>query len=174
MPGKRETASRKHESPMELSREGNRSLFYVDVTGRSTLVCPSCHKKKVLNATPFKDAEAPLRVNCTCGQVFHASFEYRKNYIKKVDLDGVCKDPGTGARTSVHISRMSIEGLEFTADEPDLVSYGKSLTLSFTLDNAQKTPVERTIKVTSLKGDVAGAMFVGGVRNKTVGFYLMP
>ncbi len=159
---------------MEISRKGNHSTFYVDVTGRATLVCPSCHKQKVLDAEPFREATNPLRVNCPCGQMFFAEFDYRKNYIKKVDLKGVCVDPKTGARTEVRITRMSIEGVAFTADDPDCVTYGKSLTLRFTLDNAQKTPVERTIKVTSLKGDVAGAMFVGGVRNKTVGFYLMP
>lgn len=159
---------------MEISREGDHSTFYVDVTGRTTLVCPSCHKKRVLDATPYREVATPLRVNCPCGQSFFSSFEYRKNYIKKVDLEGVCVDPKTGVEANVKITRLSIEGTALILYDDAEINHGQLLTLRFTLDNAQKTQVERSIKVTSVKGDEVGAMFLGGVRNKTVGFYLMP
>jgi len=159
---------------MELSREGNRSTFYADVTGRATLVCPSCHKTKTLDAQPFREAPNPLKVNCPCGQVFFAVFDYRKNYIKQVDLEGECVDPKKGQAVPVRITRLSIEGVAFRPEDPGRTPYGHSLVMRFTLDNPQKTSVERTVKVTSSKGGEVGAMFVGGVRNKTVGFYLMP
>lgn len=159
---------------MEISRKGDQSTFYVDVTGRCTLVCPSCHRKKLLDAQPYREATSPLRVNCPCGQTFYAGFDFRKNYIKMVNLEGECVDKKSGETVAVRLTRLSIEGVEFEPEDPERISHGQSMLMRFTLDNQLQTPVERTIKVTSVKNGIAGAMFVGGVRNKTVGFYLMP
>lgn len=159
---------------MEISRTGDKCTFYVDVSERTTLVCPSCHRKKVLDARPYREVETPLRVNCPCGQSFTCQFEYCKNYIKNVDLAGEYHVPKTEKRGAITLQRLSIEGASFTVDHLDDMAHGMNLDISLTLDNKQQTPVERTVKVTSIKDNLVGVMFVGGVRNKTVGFYLMP
>ena len=91
-----------------------------------------------------------------------------------VGLEGAFVNPKTGEKGDIRISRLSIEGVEFSLNDFADVEHGQTLALSFTLDNAMRTPVERNIKVTSVKNGRVGAMFIGTVRNKTVGFYLMP
>ncbi len=159
---------------MEIQRQSGSSLFYVDVTGRVTLICPHCHRQKVLDAQPYKDVSTALQVNCTCGETFHSLFEFRKNFIKRVNLDGVYEDPKTGENGSIVIHQLSIEGAGFIITAPHNVKHGQTLTLHFKLDNALQTPVDRRLKVTSVKNDQVGGIFVGALRNKTVGFYLMP
>ncbi len=159
---------------MEIARQGDQCTFYVDVSGRATVICPSCHKQKVIDAMPYKGVSKPLRVNCGCGQVFTSLFEYRTNYIKNVALLGTVEDPTSKEQARVGINKLSIDGAVFTLIERLPVAHGQVLALRFTLDNAQQTPVERNVRVTSVKGSEVGAMFIGGVRNKTVGFYLMP
>ena len=159
---------------MEIQRQKDHSLFYVDVTERATLICPHCHKQKVLPAGAYRDITTPLQVNCGCGNTFRVLFEFRKNFIKKVNLEGAYEDTKTGETGNIVVTHLSIEGAGFRTTTSHSIRHGQALNLHFTLDNKIKTPVDRAFKVTSVKNDLIGGMFVGTLRNKTVGFYLMP
>lgn len=160
---------------MEIARDGSLLTFYVDIKDQVTLVCPKCNAKRSLDATPFKEARTAMKVNCVCGEVFRCAFEFRKHFRKKVRLDGVYSDLKSKESGPVLIDNLSIEGVGFNVlNEKHAIQHGNVLTLRFKLDNKQGTDVERTIKITSVRGVSVGGLFMGGSRNKTVGFYLMP
>jgi hypothetical protein len=160
---------------MEIARDGSLLTFYVDIKDQVTLICPKCNAKRSLDATPFKDARQAMKVNCTCGEVFRCAFEFRKHFRKKVRLEGTYSIPKTKESGDVLIDNLSIEGIGFNVlNESHNIEHGSVLTMRFKLDNKQETVVERTVKVTSVRGGSVGGMFFGSARNKTVGFYLMP
>lgn len=159
---------------MEIARDGSLITFYVDVKDQVTLICPKCHKKKSIDATKFKNAKTALKVDCPCGEEFRCIFEFRKFYRKRVSLRGVYTNIKTGEKGEVTVDSISLEGVGFMAESGHSIEPGQILTIDFILDNKMSTPVERTIKITSVRGNSIGAMFFGSARNKTVGFYLMP
>ncbi len=159
---------------MEIARDGSLITFYVDVKDQVTIICPKCAKKKSIDATKFKNSKSALKVNCPCGEEFRCIFEFRKFFRKRVSLQGEFTNVRTGEKAEVVVDSISMEGLGFMAKTGHKIEPGQMLTVTFNLDNKMSTPVERTIKVTSVRGNSIGAMFFGSARNKTVGFYLMP
>jgi len=160
---------------MEIARDGSLLTFYVDVKDQVTIICPACHAKKSLDATPYKDSRSAMKVKCVCSETFRCAFEFRKHFRKKVRLEGTYFDLKTKETGAVSIDNLSIEGVGFnTLNDKHSIEHGNVLTLRFNLDNKQQTEVERTIKITSVRGVSIGGMFFGSARNKTVGFYLMP
>ncbi len=159
---------------MEIARDGSLITFYVDVKDQVTIICPKCAKKKSLDATKFKNSKSALKVNCPCGEEFRCIFEFRKFFRKRVSLQGEFTNVKSGEKGEVVVDSISLEGIGFMAKSGHEIETGQMLTVNFNLDNKMGTPVERTIKVTSVRGNSIGAMFFGSARNKTVGFYLMP
>ncbi len=159
---------------MEIARDGSLLTFYVDVKDQATIICPACRNKKSIDAGKFRDVKAALKIKCPCGEEFRCVFEFRKYYRKQVRLEGSYANLKTKTRGDVIVDSLSLEGVGFTTLDDNRIEPGDTLTIRFTLDNAVHTEVERAIKVTSVRDRSVGAMFFGGARNKTVGFYLMP
>lgn len=159
---------------MEIARDGSLITFYVDVKDQVTIICPKCAKKKSIDALKFKNSKSALKVNCPCGEEFRCIFEFRKFYRKRVSLQGEYTNVKSGEKGDVVVDNISLEGIGFMAGNGHGIEAGQLLTINFILDNKMNTPVERTIKITSVRGNSVGAMFFGSARNKTVGFYLMP
>ncbi len=159
---------------MEIKREGSLITYYVDIKDQVTIICPACQHKKSLDASKFKDATGAFKVRCQCGEEFRCLFEFRKYFRKEVKLPGDYVNLKTGARGKMTVDSISMEGLGMVLEENHDVEAGHMLAVTFVLDNKLQTEVKRSVKVTSVRGQSAGGMFVGMSRNKTVGFYLMP
>ena len=157
--------------------------LYANLSETVTLVCEQCHRSKVLNAAVVKDLPQPLKVRCPCGATFGVNIIIRQFYRKKTRLLGtyVKHDPQTntileqGRMTVEDISRM---GLGFRTMCGHTILVNDVLSITFTLDDKQKTDIRKSVRVRRLDDRFIGVEFVDHDTytdtNRILGFYLMP
>lgn len=104
-----------------------------------------------------------------------ASVEFRRHLRKRVDLDGVYHDPGTGEPEDIVVEDLSLSGIRFATLRPHSLESGMRVRISFTLDTPKRPTKDRTLEVTKAEGLHVSGRFVGAPeRDSDLGFYLMP
>ena len=157
--------------------------IYTNLSESVTLVCEQCHRSRALQAATVKDLPQPLKVRCPCGVTFGVNIIIRQFYRKKTRLLGtyVKHDPQTkqileqGRMVVEDISRTGI-GLRTLGRHAILVN--DVLSVIFTLDDKQKTDIQKSVRARRIDDRFIGAEFVDHDTytdtNRILGFYLMP
>ena len=157
--------------------------IYTNLSESVTLVCEQCHRSRALQAAAVKDLPQPLKVRCPCGATFGVNIIIRQFYRKKTRLLGtyVKHDPQTkqileqGRMVVEDISRTGI-GLRTLGRHAILVN--EVLSVIFTLDDKQKTDIQKSVRARRIDDRFIGAEFVDHDTytdtNRILGFYLMP
>ena len=160
-----------------------RHTIYANLSETVTLVCEQCRRSKALDAAVVKDLPQPLKVRCPCGATFGVNIIIRQFYRKKTRLLGtyVKHDPQTnkileqGRMTVEDISRT---GLGFRTMCGHTILVNDVLSVTFTLDDKQKTDIRKSVRVRRIDDRFIGAEFVDHDTytdtNRILGFYLMP
>ena len=160
-----------------------RHTIYANLSETVTLVCEQCRRSKALDAAVVKDLPQPLKVRCPCGATFGVNIIIRQFYRKKTRLLGtyVKHDPQTnkileqGRMTVEDISRT---GLGFRTVCGHTILVNDVLSVTFTLDDKQKTDIRKSVRVRRSDDRFIGAEFVDHdtytETNRILGFYLMP
>ena len=139
--------------------------IYTNLSESVTLVCEQCHRSRALQATAVKDLPQPLKVRCPCGATFGVTIIIRQFYRKKTRLLGtyVKHDPQTkrileqGQMVVEDISRTGI-GLRTLGRHAILVN--DVLSVIFTLDDKQKTDIQKSVRARRIDDRFIGAEFV--------------
>jgi PilZ domain len=148
-----------------------------------TLVCEQCHRSKVLDATVVKDLPQPLKVRCPCGTTFGVNIIIRQFYRKQTRLLGtyVKHDPQTNQileQGRMIVEDISRKGLGFRTLYRHAILVNDVLSVTFTLDDKQKTDIRKSVRVRRLDDRFIGAEFSDHDAytdtNRMLGFYLMP
>jgi hypothetical protein len=143
----------------------------VDTT---TISCPHCANSRAVPNVKLREFGRPLKVKCTCGQVFALSLNHRKFRRKAVHLNGhLLSQSSHSTLAQVTIVNISLNGVGFKAPGMTL-DIGQAFTLTFYLDDEAKTPVTEDIVIRNLRSEVIGAEFVNqDTYNFDLDFYMM-
>lgn len=157
--------------------------LYLGKSTTVTITCPKCRHFRSVGIEQFtKFAQVHrIRVRCPCGHQYSVDLEKRISYRRAVNLAGTYKqlvEVGFARRIDrpmvvVDISR---DGLRFQAAEPPSLEIGDILRVTFTLDNHERTPIEKRVEVRNIDGNLIGTRFasfsISDANDKAIAFYL--
>ncbi len=160
---------------------------FVSPDNRISLHCPKCGLVKQVSVEKFKESKHIIKVRCTCRNLLTLELDFRRKYRKKTDLhgeyavwapsDGERKVKGGGPRfQKCLVDNLSLGGLGLTVSGHGL-KVGDALRVRFTLDDRQKTELDRKVVVRVVMPNYIGAEFVDSAYfqyDRAIGFYLMP
>jgi len=157
--------------------------IYTNLRESVTLVCEQCHRSRALQAADVKDLPQPLKVRCPCGATFGVNIIVRQFYRRKTRLSGTYVKHDPQSNTILEQGRMIVEdisrtGLGFRTLYSHTILVNDVLSITFRLDDKQKTDIRKPVRVRRIDDRVIGAEFVDHDTytdtNRILGFYLMP
>ena len=157
--------------------------IYVNDNEKGTLICEKCGKTRVINLSDLKNVGKPLKIKCGCGHFFFVSVEVRKFYRKSTHLSGEYSKISHDATKGLEKGAMTVEdlsrtGVGFRTKTPHNIRVKDMLRVRFTLDDGQRSEVNKSAIVKRISNYFVGAEFVDfdafNETNRILGFYLMP
>ena len=150
---------------------------YISRDNTAVIVCHNCGFSKKVNASKYKDRKDPVNIRCRCKSVFRVLFEFRNVYRKETRLHGKfsklpkCKEWG-----SMTVKNISQTGIGFATLTIHNLKKGDEIKVRFTLDDKQRSEVEKDAVVRVVNDKFIGCEFTEpvGYQDKALGFYLMP
>jgi hypothetical protein len=147
--------------------------IYVDPTNIATIICPKCRLEKKIDVKNFKATHKRLKAKCRCGEIFRFALEFRKDHRKKVRLHGKYSVQGKEEKGEIIIEDISESGIRFASIEPHFISRNDTVELKFTLDNPERSEVQKLVKIVWIIDRNVGAQFIGPKSlEKDLRFYL--
>jgi hypothetical protein len=141
--------------------------------------CPYCNCKKEIPVEKFKGNKFCLKIKCSCKEVYTLNLEFRKKVRKDVKLQGKFTNHSQkNIRGDLVVKNLSLGGLEFSTMEIDSFKNGDEVTVSFKLDNDNRTTIKKEVTVCSVRKQSysVGCEFTRSsdiALDKDLGFYLM-
>ncbi len=157
--------------------------LYANLNESVTLVCEQCRRRTVLKAAAVQDLPQPLTIQCPCGATFGVTIGIRQFYRKKIRLLGryVKYDPQRDhilEQGRMIVEDISRTGLRLRTMCRHTILVNDVLSVTFTLDDKQKTAIQKSVRVRRIDDCFIGAEFVDHDAytdtNRILGFYLMP
>jgi hypothetical protein len=157
--------------------------IYVNLNESVTFVCEQCRHSTALKVTAAKDLPQPLTIQCPCGATFELNIGIRQFYRKKTRLPGRYVKYDIQTDHILEQGRMLVEdisrtGLGLRTLCCHTIMVNDVLLLTFTLDDKQKTAMQKSARVRRIDNRFIGAEFVDHDAytdtNRILGFYLMP
>jgi hypothetical protein len=157
---------------------------YIKADNTGAIHCNACGGVKVVTFDKALRQKTLLKVRCQCSAVFTVRIEQRKFYRKETSLNGVFqKEFGAGfssavldrEKTNCRVVNLSMQGAGFTVFGRHTLQVGDPIRLGFTLDNQQRTWVEKEGGVRMIQENYIGMEFATPASShKDLGFYLLP
>jgi hypothetical protein len=148
---------------------------YVNPDNTAVVKCPHCDTTKIVPVGKFKGPKRQLKIRCTCKASFRVSFEFRKAYRKPTQLPGTYTKaaPAKGGG-KMQVKDISMTGIRFATATPHNLAVGEALSVVFTLDDRNRSRVEKDVVIKWVKENEAGCQFTESAQyDKVFGFYLM-
>ncbi len=141
---------------------------------KATFVCPKCENRRTVNVSKYKyiDKAVKVKCNCPCGHTYSVLLERRKDFRKELRLSGSF----TGINVDkgfITITDLSRSGLKFKLNVEKNIQSGDKLTLTFNLDDPQRSMVSKEVVVRSVNGLFVGAEFCTTEHYDKLGPYLL-
>jgi hypothetical protein len=148
---------------------------YVNPDNTAVVKCPHCETTKIVPVGKFKGPKRRLKIRCGCKASFRISFEFRKAYRKKVQLSGdYTKVAPAQGRGKMQVKDISMTGIKFATATKHNLAAGEALSLAFTLDDRNRSRVEKDVVIRWVKDKEVGCQFTESLQyDKVFGFYLM-
>ena len=151
--------------------------IYVTPKQQVSLTCDECSAVYTSAAPPRVRGNMVVRARCRCGHDIEAVFEYRQAYRKQVSLYGQFRNTeGIASTQMAQVQNLSQSGLQFTTYGWRTVHQGDVITVSFTLDDAQRSRVNKQVEIRHVSEQSVGGQFCNTDQfayQKEIGFYLM-
>lgn len=149
---------------------------YVQQDNTAVVKCPDCGTARSMNVESFKGRRKPLKLRCKCGSAFRVLLEFRRAYRKETRLNGnyvkLAPKKETGKIMVKNISRL---GVGFTTLTQHNLGKGDDVLVTFTLDDANRSEIEKRAVVRVVLDRYIGCEFTDqSQHDKILGFYLMP
>ncbi len=151
---------------------------YITSGNKAVFRCPNCHRTKTVDVSAFEEHRQPLRfkVKCPCGQVTVSSIEKRRRYRKETDLPGAYVhyvDGQPKGKGVLRVRDLSATGMKLQISACETFAPGDMLKVSFNLDDAQRSPLQKKVIVRNISPPHVGAEFAPTETiDKALGFYL--
>jgi hypothetical protein len=154
------------------------SKIFVESGNTATITCSRCNKTKQTDVSRFK-GHMTVSIKCPCGSTSKIQLEYRRQYRKKTELQGIYKvrtqdeKPAmSGVMTLIDLSRNGVR-VKFK-DLPPSLDIGDFLNIRFNLDDGNQTLVDREVVVRNINLPYMGGMFHrSSDTDNAIGFYLL-
>lgn len=135
------------------------------------IVCPQCKLEKTIDVEKIRDTgHWGVHAKCKrCGHLFTVSFNFRKYYRKSASLTGqlFASPDSEEPLANVRIHDVSLTGVGFSSDG-SVLDKNAVMTLRFTLDDPNKSNIEKGVVIESIRNGKIGARFVGDTVFDTV------
>ena len=153
----------------------------VYITSDNTVVfrCPNCQRTKTVAVKDLGERQ-PMRfkLKCPCGHVTVSTVEKRRHFRKEIDLPGSYihyVDGQPKGRGLLRIKDLSVSGMNLFISANKTFAAGDILKVSFNLDDARSSLVEKKVVVCRPKPPYFGVEFAPNeTLDKALGFYLLP
>ncbi len=158
------------------------------INGNSTVVviCPQCHKNKILDISEYKkvDKIIVIECRCECGHHYAVMLERRKFYrkgtdlpgayiYKKTDLPGTYTREGKDDRGLMTVTNISRSGLKIRVNVARNFQPGDRLRVEFNLDDRGRSPIKKFVIVRNIHKRFIGVEFDTIERFDKLGAYLL-
>jgi hypothetical protein len=150
------------------------TTVYADESDKINVCCHQCGFFKTVDVSMLKKRSRTLKITCRCGHAFRNRVEFRKAYRKQVKLEGNYVHVNSGMRANMTVEDISRDGIGITVQPHHGFVRGDTMLLSFNLDNARRTRIEKRVKVMSVRDTYIGTLAMESNQyDKDLGFYLM-
>ena len=157
--------------------EKNEVKSYVRPDNTAVISCPHCKRQKEIKAEKFTGSKSRLKIKCACKHVFKVQLEYRKRYRKTTNLSGKYVNHSKhNSSGRLYVRNISVSGLEFTTMDIHSFEVDDELTVTFNLDDEQRTEVIKDVIVRDVRKISIGCEFDRGgdlAFDGPLGFYIM-
>jgi hypothetical protein len=127
---------------------------YIGEDNRVTIRCSECGRKRIFDASRYKELTKPIPVQCACGSKFSVSLEWRKFYRKQVALSGEyskqdCKQEAGAIFVEricyggMVLENLCVGGIGFRTTNNHNLRVGDIVEVRFYLDDVLKSHVTR-------------------------------
>ncbi len=153
---------------------------FISSNNTATFRCPECKQAKTVDVSQYATGSKKIKVTCTCacGNKFRCRLEKRRNYRKEVNLSGkftLLDQSGPKDTGLARIVDISSSGLKIKMSVPRDFPIGAELLVAFSLDDRNRTAIERRVIVRNVSGLNVGTSFSPNQPDEpALGFYLMP
>ncbi len=149
---------------------------YVNQDDTAVLVCPNCGLSKNISVAKFKARRDSLKIRCKCQSTFSVSFEFRRAHRKKTNLKGYySRLPACKESHGMLVKNISQTGIGFATFAPHNLMKSSEVRVTFTLDDAKQSKIEKDVVVRVIEDKYVGCEFTDPSKfDKALGFYLMP
>lgn len=148
---------------------------YLRHNNTAVVKCPNCGIEKTVNAAKLKKRGKSFKLRCTCRSVFRVSFEFRKAYRKRNNLEGYYATISESKQYGkMRVEDISLLGIGFTTLHTNRLKKGDGINVEFTLDDKRHSKIEKNAVVRWVKDKHIGCQFTETDQyDKDLGFYLM-
>ncbi len=123
------------------------------------------------------EGNEPIKIKCQCGAIIRATFEFRRTYRKPTFLQGLLQRHVTDVvGQAAQIRDISQGGIKLTTRWWRNIHQNDILSLTFVLDDPQRSKIQKRVIVKYMDKQVIGAEFCPEYElsyQKELGFYLM-
>ena len=151
--------------------------IYVGLDDTALISCPHCSRKKMMPVSSCKGKKSRIKIKCGCNNVFICELDFRKKFRKKINLPGKFTNHSRkNTRGDIIVKNLSMNGLGFTTVDINKLQKGEGITVSFKLDNANRTIIKKELIVRDIQKNTVGCEFEKSCQytlDADLGFYLM-
>jgi hypothetical protein len=151
--------------------------IYVTPTRQVSIICDECGGTYTNKVPTHICGNVLVKARCRCGHDTDLIFEFRQAYRKSTSLRGRLQKHATGTKgQAVQVQNLSRDGIKFATSEWHNIHQADLYTLTFTLDNNQRSTIDKKIQIKYIDGKMIGAQFCPEDQltyQKEIGFYLM-
>ena len=151
--------------------------IYVTPHQQVSITCDECFGTYTSAAPKHVRGNAVVKARCRCGKDLEVIFEFRQAYRKPTQLHGQLQPYGThDGRQAIQVHNLSQKGIQFATRAWRKIQPGDVLTLTFALDNPQRSKIDKQVEVKYVGEQMIGAQFCAEdeyAYQKEIGYYLM-
>ncbi len=151
--------------------------FYVNSEQKVTIVCEHCGGVHTTKVPLHIRGNTKAKAQCLCGKTVDMTLEFRNTHRKSTFLQGLLQRHVTDVvGQAAQIRDISANGIRLTTRWWRNIHKHDVLSLTFVLDNPQRSKIDKRIMVKHIDKQVIGAQFCPEDQlsyQKEIGFYLM-
>ena len=173
---------------VQTEKDSGCQEVHVRTDNSAIVMCPQCQTRSKVDAGKVITRGRSCKLRCKCGHRFSVFFEFRENprrehcveghyrTVREVYVRGTLRPvPPSKGFCRMQVKNISRTGIGFVVPNGHELKAGDTVELMFTLDDEERSHVERTAVVRRVvEGNYVGCEFmdIGHVDTAT-GFYLM-
>ncbi len=151
--------------------------IYVRPDDTAVISCPHCRRQKTVPVDSYKGKKSQIKIKCGCKNIFVVDLEFRKKNRKETNLHGKYTNHSQkNSRGDIVVKNLSMGGLEFSTMDIDKFEVGDEVTVSFKLDDENRTTINKELIVRDIRKNTIGCEFEKSTQyapDGPLGFYIM-